>query len=146
MSQDRIYDLLNFSANGVSLKASDDAAATLTGDSFDARTIEGTASVLFNLGDVSGSPTAVSAVCSVEESDDGSTGWSAVATQTTLTLDAAGESGFVRVDHAKPYLRAKIVLSFTAGSSPKAVTSANILGSKRRSGTNASGIDSSYPA
>lgn len=146
MTQQKLYDLTNNMQNSVSIGGSDESAGTVSGSSVDTKDIEGPVQALVNVGEISGSPTATSVTFSFEESDDASS-WSAVATtNTTSVITAADTSAVISAHHDKRYVRVKAVVAFTGGSSPSAIISANVVGAKRRTGSNESGIGSTYPA
>lgn len=84
--------------------------------------------VMLVSGAVSGAPTATSVSVDIEHSDDGST-WASYATG-VASLNGANQSTFAGVDllGAKKYVRAKVNVSFTGGTSPGIQLSAVLVG------------------
>lgn len=85
----------------------------------------------------SGSPSAASLVVSLQESDDGSTGWSNALDNTgtvigfTLNCHSADAENIARIEglglNRKRYLRAVITPAFTGGSTPAIIGFAEIV-------------------
>ena len=145
MTQSRLYDLTNNMQNSVSIGGSDESAGTVNGASVDTADIEGPVQALVNVGEVSGSPSATSVTFSIQESDDGTTFTDVATTNTTSEITAADTSAVIQAHHDKRYVRVKAVVAFTAGSSPSAIITGNVVGAKRAPGSNRSGISSTHP-
>lgn len=87
-----------------------------------------------SIGAATGSPTALTVDCSVQESADGSTGWAAITAghggPIAMTQATAG-SQVVQVPFTMTgtyrYLRAVVVTTLTAGTSPTLPVAANIV-------------------
>lgn len=87
---------------------------------------------IVGIGAVTGSPSAVSVAFKIQESDDGSTGWTdCTDTKGDVTLDAAGEVGVVQALRSKRYVRVLPTAAFTGGTSPAADLAGYIVLRKR---------------
>jgi hypothetical protein len=77
-------------------------------------------------GAVSGAPTTTSVTATLQDSDDGSTGWTDVADATTTAATAANSEGHVDVDLSgvKRYIRVNRTVTFTGGTSPSVMVGA----------------------
>ena len=76
----------------------------------------------FAVGDATGSPTAYTVTCKLQEADDSSgTGAQDIPVQdSALVLSSNASSGFVRGRRTKRYVRCVMTPAFTGGSSPTA--------------------------
>lgn len=120
MTQNLLYDLVNnvtkASSNVTGTNLSGSSADN--GDSVDCQPGEGPVHGDFQVGEATGSPDSFTVTCTLEESDTGSSAWTALATQTALVLSADKGSGFVRGIRTKRYVRCVMAPAFVGGSSP----------------------------
>ncbi|GIV86081.1 MAG: hypothetical protein KatS3mg054_0110 [Chloroflexus sp.] len=84
--------------------------------------------VLVNAGAVTGGPTAFSIDVTLEHSADGSSGWTTYATSTAV-VSAANSAAFAAFDleGAKQFVRAKLTVNFTGGTTPSVIVGAEVL-------------------
>lgn len=120
MSQNLLYDLVNNLESDVSNVPGTNLTGSTAnnGDSLDCQPGEGTVHGLFSVASVTGSPDSYTVTCTMEESDTGSSAWTALATQSTLVLSADKTNGFVRGIRTKRYVRNVMTPAFVGGSSP----------------------------
>lgn len=88
------------------------------GESVDCDNYGGPIYAIGMVGAASGSPSAQNHEVSLEESDDGSTGWTAIDNQDTAFLTADNAVAYVRAHRTKRYVRTVCAPDFTDGSSP----------------------------
>jgi S-formylglutathione hydrolase FrmB len=109
-------------------------AATVAGASIDRAaqpSMPRSAEVTLMLGALTGTPTAVSAVMTLQDSADDST-WASVLDKdgNAVTVTVAAASTLARVDvdlsGARQYIRGNLVLGFTAGTTPTADLTAQL--------------------
>lgn len=125
-------DLKTNLKNSVSLQpAVGVTAQTVNGDAVDCEASVGPVYGSFSSGSASGSPTAQSHTCKLQESADGSTGWADLATQSSLILTANKSAGLVRGTRTKKYVRCVAVIAFTGGTSPAQAIAGNVLQQKQ---------------
>jgi hypothetical protein len=112
------------------------AAGTVNGAAIDRKPIGGTgfdsAKLVVITGAESGSPTARSSACTIQDSDDGTGGWVNYTPPhgvATLTVAAASSIGEVSVDlsSAKRFIRVVDVVAFTGGTSPTLFASSVVV-------------------
>lgn len=135
MAQNPIYDLRNHVGGGVSIQPGTalSGSAAVNGDWVDCAALEGPVHGQFAVGTATGSPSAFSVACKLQEADtSGGSGSQDLATQTTLALTANKTNGFVQGIRTKRYVRAVATPTFTGGSSPAVHSAGEVLGQKQR--------------
>lgn len=85
----------------------------------------------FQVAEAGGSPTAFTVTCKIQESADGSTGWTDCATQDTAVISADKGAAIVRAHRTKRYVRNVMTPAFTGGSSPSIAASSVVMGQKQ---------------
>lgn len=81
---------------------------------------------VFNTGAAANSPTGQAHVCKLQESANGSDGWTDI-TGATVTITASSSSGLCQGIRTKPYVRCHATPAFTGGSSPTNTVSGTLL-------------------
>jgi hypothetical protein len=102
------------------------------GSSVDCDLIDGPITLFVFTGTATGSPTSFSVAAKLQESDDGSSGWTDLATQETLSMTSGGSRGALRGIRTKRYLRSVLTPAFVGGSSPTVPTTSFVTGNLRR--------------
>lgn len=103
------------------------------GSSVDCDLIDGPITLFVFTGATTGSPTSFSVAAKLQESDDGSTNWTDLATQETLSVTTASSRGALRGIRTKRYVRSVLTPAFVGGSSPTVPTCSFVTGNLRRS-------------
>lgn len=102
------------------------------GSSVDCDLLEGPVVLAVLTGAATGSPTSFSVAAKLQESDDGSTNWTDLATQETLSVTAGSSVGKLRGIRTKRYLRSVLTPAFVGGSSPTVPCTSWVTGNLRR--------------
>lgn len=102
------------------------------GSSVDCDLLEGPVMLAVFTGAATGSPTSFSVAAKLQESDDGSTNWTDLATQETLSVTAGSSLGKLRGIRTKRYLRSVLTPAFVGGSSPTVPCASWVTGNLRR--------------
>lgn len=102
------------------------------GSSVDCDLIEGPVTLFVFTGATTGSPSSFSVAAKLQESDDGSSGWTDLATQETLSVTSGSSLGKLRGIRTKRYLRSVLTPAFVGGSSPNVPTCSFVTGNLRR--------------
>lgn len=102
------------------------------GSSVDCDLIEGPVVLAVLTGAATGSPTSFSVAAKLQESDDGSTNWTDLATQETLSVTSGSSLGKLRGIRTKRYLRSVLTPAFVGGSSPTVPCASWVTGNLRR--------------
>ena len=104
-----------------------DGAADVNGAAYD-RLGFNSGVIAASVGASTGAPTAVSVVFKLQESDDGSTGWTDVA-DASVTIDAENTIGDVNLKLAgtKQYVRVVATAALTGGTSPTLQIGASLV-------------------
>ena len=121
-----IYDAVK---SLVTVRPTNAAAGAQTAEAVDTMGYN-TAMVVIEVGAASGSPTAQTVDAKVQESDDGSTGWTDVDGAAITQITADDQSALIRVEGLgtgrKRYLRVLATVGFTGGTSPAIPVTASI--------------------
>jgi hypothetical protein len=126
------HDMVNNVFNSVSSPAAASAAATVDGAAVDCTGVDGPIHALVHLGASANTPTTISVVSKLQESDDGSTSWTDCPSLSVVSaLTAVNTSQIIRAVRTKKYCRTRKVVSFTGGSSPTVVVGSTLMGQKR---------------
>ena len=126
------HDMANNVFNAVSLAAAASVAATLNGAAVDCTDVDGPIHAIIHTGASANTPTTVSVVSKLQESDDGSNNWTDCPSLSSVAaLAAVNSSQIIRAQRTKKYCRTQSALTFTGGSSPTLVVGTSIMGQKR---------------
>jgi hypothetical protein len=102
------------------------------GSSVDCDLLEGPVTLAVLTGNATGGPTGFAIAGKLQESDDGSTNWTDIANQETLSATAVATVYMLRAHRTKRYVRSVLTPAFTGGSSPTLPTCSWVTGNKRR--------------
>ena len=89
----------------------------------------GPVAAVFAVGDAANSPSTQAHVCKLQESANGSTGWTDV-TGASATITANATSALLQGVRTQPYVRGQVTPAFAGGSSPTNTCSAVVFAQK----------------
>lgn len=113
------------------------AAGTLTNSStaFDRTALNTTTGKRYNAvilagqtGAVTGAPTSFTCTYQVQDSADGSTGWTAVGSPLVITAASTASAASVDLSSADRYIRVVVTVAYTGGTTPTLFASSALLG------------------